>query len=72
MVVCLLPSPGTSTLVGFQPAVPLNALALHIFIRVCIYAPAYALDTDLVRTLSHMSSISALLVALLGLLGVHL
>ncbi|KAJ6601170.1 hypothetical protein DFH09DRAFT_1020482 [Mycena vulgaris] len=45
-------------------SVPINALVLHVFFKIAVYCPAYLLDIDLVRSYSHMCSISALLVGL--------
>ncbi|KAJ6550875.1 hypothetical protein DFH09DRAFT_1168498, partial [Mycena vulgaris] len=45
-------------------SVPINALALHVFFKLAVFWPAYLLDIDMVRSYSHMCSISALLVGL--------
>ncbi|KAJ7807377.1 hypothetical protein B0H14DRAFT_2609777 [Mycena olivaceomarginata] len=42
----------------------INALVLHVFLKVAVYSPAYLLDIDVVRTYSHMCAVAALLVAL--------
>jgi len=47
-----------------QPIVPLNALVLHVFLKVFVYTPSYVLDLDIARTYSHMFSVAALLVGL--------
>ncbi|KAJ6632232.1 hypothetical protein B0H10DRAFT_1976633 [Mycena sp. CBHHK59/15] len=49
-------------------SVPLNALVLHVFFKVAVYWPAYLLDLDVLRSYSHMCSISALLVGLWSVL----
>lgn len=55
-------STGTSTTA--ETYIPVNALVLHVFFKLGVYVPAYLLDVDLVRSISHMTSIGALLVAL--------
>jgi len=42
----------------------LNALTLHVFVKLFIYIPAYLLDWDVVRSSSHTLSVGLLLVAL--------
>jgi len=58
LVVSFLPSG------GFDSGVALNALTLHVFMKLFIYVPAYLLDVDSVRTSSHLLSVGFLLVAL--------
>ncbi|KAJ7482734.1 hypothetical protein FB451DRAFT_1235945 [Mycena latifolia] len=45
-------------------SVPINALVLHVFFKLVVYWPAYLMDLDMIRSSSHMCSISALLVGL--------
>ncbi|KAJ7101464.1 hypothetical protein B0H15DRAFT_816189 [Mycena belliarum] len=53
-----------STLTTNSSSVPINALALHVFLKVAVFPAAYLLDIDPLRSASHMGSIAALLVAL--------
>ncbi|KAK7028540.1 membrane protein [Favolaschia claudopus] len=39
----------------------LNALVLHVFLKLFVFAPAYVLDVDLVRTCSHVTALGAIL-----------
>ncbi|KAJ7440327.1 hypothetical protein B0H11DRAFT_1827993 [Mycena galericulata] len=47
-----------------SPSIPINALVLHVFFKLAVFSPAYLAGIDVVRSYSHMCSISALLVAL--------
>lgn len=47
-----------------EALVSVNALVLHVFLKIFIYVPVYLVDQDGLRSISHMTSISALLVAL--------
>ncbi|KAJ7126178.1 hypothetical protein C8R44DRAFT_980030 [Mycena epipterygia] len=49
------------------PSSSLNALVLHVFFKLAVFSPAYLLNVDMVRSYSHMCSISALLVGLWGI-----
>ncbi|KAF8146386.1 hypothetical protein K438DRAFT_2028277 [Mycena galopus ATCC 62051] len=42
----------------------LNALVLHVFFKLFVYAPAYLLNIDPIRTFSHMCSMAAVLLAI--------
>ncbi|KAH7906789.1 hypothetical protein BJ138DRAFT_1161773 [Hygrophoropsis aurantiaca] len=49
--------------------VALPSLALHIAVKLGIWAPAYLLNIDAMRSTAHILANSALVLALLGLLG---
>ncbi|KAF7340712.1 Membrane protein [Mycena sanguinolenta] len=42
----------------------LNALILHVFLKLFVYAPCYLLDIDLARSYSHMCAVTAVLLAI--------
>ncbi|KAJ6535123.1 hypothetical protein B0H19DRAFT_1185026 [Mycena capillaripes] len=44
----------------------INALVLHVFIKLAIFSPAYLFDVDTVRSYSHMCAVAALLVGTWG------
>ncbi|KAJ7248875.1 hypothetical protein B0H12DRAFT_713020 [Mycena haematopus] len=44
----------------------LNALVLHVFFKLFVYAPFYLLDVDLGRSYSHMCAVVAVLLAIWG------
>ncbi|KAJ7741462.1 hypothetical protein DFH07DRAFT_838191 [Mycena maculata] len=44
----------TASITPKSPSIPINALALHIFLKLAVYLPAYLLEFDLVRTYSHI------------------
>ncbi|KAF8213980.1 hypothetical protein K438DRAFT_1956081 [Mycena galopus ATCC 62051] len=44
----------------------LNALVLHVVLKLFVFTPSYLLDVDPVRTYSHMCSVAAILVAIWG------
>ncbi|KAJ7932965.1 hypothetical protein B0H13DRAFT_1856575 [Mycena leptocephala] len=50
----------------FPPSQTINALVLHVFLKLAVFSPAYLLDIDVVRTYSHMCSVAALLVGVWG------
>jgi len=42
----------------------LNALTLHVFVKLFVFVPAYLLDLDVVRSCSHVLAVGFLVVAL--------
>ncbi|KAH7927233.1 hypothetical protein BV22DRAFT_1193720 [Leucogyrophana mollusca] len=50
-------------------AVVLPALALHVAVKVGVWAPAYVLDASSIRSVSHIFANAALILALLALVG---
>ncbi|KAJ6510977.1 hypothetical protein C8R45DRAFT_399975 [Mycena sanguinolenta] len=47
-----------------SPSTSLNALILHVFLKLFVYAPCYLFDIDLVRSYSHMCAVGAVLLAI--------
>ncbi|KAJ6453945.1 hypothetical protein C8R45DRAFT_1192366, partial [Mycena sanguinolenta] len=45
-------------------SISLNALILHVFLKLFVFAPCYLLDLDLVRSYSHMCAVVAALLAI--------
>jgi uncharacterized MAPEG superfamily protein len=43
-----------------------NYLALHVFLKTCVYVPAYAANINTVRSLSHFLAIASLFGMLVG------
>ncbi|KAJ7040569.1 hypothetical protein C8F04DRAFT_1391708 [Mycena alexandri] len=58
-----------ASLTSKSSTVSINGLVLHVFFKIAVYSPAYLFDVDIVRSYSHMCSISALLVALWSVLA---
>ncbi|KAF8208055.1 hypothetical protein K438DRAFT_1754800 [Mycena galopus ATCC 62051] len=54
----------TATPFSTSASTALNALVLHVFLKLFVFAPAYLLNVDLIRTCSHMCSVAAVLLAI--------
>ncbi|KAJ7248869.1 hypothetical protein B0H12DRAFT_712815 [Mycena haematopus] len=48
-------------------SIALNALVLHVFLKLFVYTPSYLLNVDLVRSYSHMCAVAAVMLAIWGI-----